>query len=66
MTGGQFSFSVPGDGLSLARVDRDMPVAVRIRGLEAGLVGGWLWAGLATLVLATIGAALAALRRFGE
>jgi hypothetical protein len=66
MSDAQFSFTVPAEGLSLAQVDRGEPVAVQLNGLEARPAGGWLWAGLVMLALATTGAGLAALRRIGE
>jgi hypothetical protein len=66
MIDGRFSFTVPADGVSLARVDRSELNAVRLSKLEAEPAGGWSWGVLAALALGAGGVGLVRrLRRRG-
>jgi hypothetical protein len=57
MTNGQFTFTTPADGISLARTEGG-PTMVQLSGLEAKSAGGWPWVVLVMLVLGVVGAVL--------
>jgi hypothetical protein len=64
MINAQFSFTVPANGISLARINR-VPTTLRLSSLQARPAEGWPWAMLAMLALGAIGAGLVlAVRRW--
>jgi hypothetical protein len=57
MTNGQFTFTAPADGISLARTEGG-PTMVQLSGLEVRSAGGWPWVVLVMLVLGVVGAVI--------
>jgi hypothetical protein len=57
ITDGQFTFTVPADGISLARTEGG-PTMVQLSGLGARSAGSWPWTVLVMLVLGMVSAVL--------